>query len=606
MVRYYEAVIFPVVFVLVLGSLVLIFMRKSSAAARQFVAAATLCCCIAVSLVPFLPVKFRPSMPNDFRPIITFHPNPYQTTYVDVMALPSTLRPSQLQLDWLQIVGLVLGFITFGLILRIGASWLLGIRLRNRSSKASDYISAISRRQIRVVEGLSSPVAIGGLRPIILLPAEAESWPEDQLRAILIHEEAHLDHGDPTWQTLAELACALHWFNPLIWILRNALRSSSERAADDCVIESGIRPSSYATDLATFATRIGKTRPPIGWSTFIRKETLKGRIQAILNQNTQRNPMKKTSKIASIVGLACVAYVTSAYVKQGDANPKSYDPEIRAGKTVAARASNNYVGQLSDHRPVEILQISRQMPNGSIVSWKPDGTVLSKSDVIAHRFHPLKTLDTHTRYLVFRFPLLKGKSDIPNAGCGSGGSTAERPSEMVFAGGGNIRVQDGYQYVVSFIGLPKEDSETFAVGVGISDSTWSTEWKIDSSNKLIREVEIQDVDRPMKDDTGFEKWWDEHKGRVTKVQFVLPMTEPFHREERIVPVLKSGAKHLEKNELGNFGGYIQKPPYNPIEGFRFRYYFGYKKDEIQELVFQTRESHGCEVYDLAANPKKGP
>ena len=553
-----------------------------------------------------MPVRFRPTVPEHFRPIITLHPSPTQTTQVDLFQLAASVRPPQLRLDLVGGVSLFLGLVSLTLAIRLLASWRLAKRLRNRSLEASDRIRSMTDKSVRVVEGLLSPAAFGGLEPIILLPAEAEEWPEDQLRAILIHESAHLDNSDPTWQLLAEIVCSLHWFNPLAWYVRNAMRTSAERAADDSVIRAGILPSAYASDLAAFAGRIGKSRQPVVWTTFARRESIKDRIQAILSQSNQRKPMTLASKIASVVGFSMAAYITSAYVRQGETNSHSPYKDIRAGKTIAARASNNYIGQLSDHRNVEIVQISRQMPNGSIVAWKPDGTLLSPSEAMPLKYHKLDVLDTHTRYLVFRFPEGKGTLTSVNAGCGSGPTFAGEPKEMVFAGGGNITHKDGYFYTVSYIGIPKEDAEKFAVSLSISDSKLKNDWKIDGQNPMIKEFSMKEVSQPNPKDAGFQDWWKAHPGGVTELTFIMPMKDTFDVDYKILPVLKSRKTLEEKDELGNFGGYIQRPPTNQIEGFRFRYYYGCKPSEIESFLFQSRETFNCEALELAANPKKGP
>ena len=212
MFAYYSQVAVPVFVVLCIGAVLLVFSRKASAANRQFIAAATLGSCLAISFLPWVPVRFRPTVPEHFRPIITLHPSPTQTTQVDLFQLAASVRPPQLRLDLVGGVSLFLGLVSLTLAIRLLASWRLAKRLRNRSLEASDRIRSMTDKSVRVVEGLLSPAAFGGLEPIILLPAEAEEWPEDQLRAILIHESAHLDNSDPTWQLLAEIVCSLHWF----------------------------------------------------------------------------------------------------------------------------------------------------------------------------------------------------------------------------------------------------------------------------------------------------------------------------------------------------------------------------------------------------------
>jgi hypothetical protein len=64
---------------------------------------------------------------------------------------------------------------------------------------------------------------------------------------------AHVRRGDPIWQGLAEVACALHWFNPLVWLAARQLRVERELAADDRVLVDGTRASDYAAMLVGLA-----------------------------------------------------------------------------------------------------------------------------------------------------------------------------------------------------------------------------------------------------------------------------------------------------------------------------------------------------------------
>ncbi len=55
----------------------------------------------------------------------------------------------------------------------------------------------------------SPPLTFGWLKPVILLPLDAPSWPRDRLNAVLGHERAHIRRHDNLSQTIALLACAL-------------------------------------------------------------------------------------------------------------------------------------------------------------------------------------------------------------------------------------------------------------------------------------------------------------------------------------------------------------------------------------------------------------
>src|SRR5258706_5477317 len=57
------------------------------------------------------------------------------------------------------------------------------------------------------------PIVWGIVRCRLLLPVAARDWSGEQLRSVLLHELAHVKRRDMLAQLLAQVACALHWFN---------------------------------------------------------------------------------------------------------------------------------------------------------------------------------------------------------------------------------------------------------------------------------------------------------------------------------------------------------------------------------------------------------
>ena len=104
------------------------------------------------------------------------------------------------------------------------------------------------------------PVVWGVFRPRLMLPIEARGWTDDQLRSVLLHELAHIRRRDTLVQWLTQIACALHWWNPLVWLAAWRLHVERERACDDLVLASGVRPSAYAEHLLDIATKLSPAR----------------------------------------------------------------------------------------------------------------------------------------------------------------------------------------------------------------------------------------------------------------------------------------------------------------------------------------------------------
>ncbi|MEM7395194.1 MAG: M56 family metallopeptidase, partial [Verrucomicrobiota bacterium] len=111
-----------------------------------------------------------------------------------------------------------------------------------------------SKLDVRLSGHIRSPLAVGLLRRRILLPRDAADWSAERLRIVLLHESAHLKRRDVLRYFLFQLACALHWPNPLVWRLTARYRNESEFDCDHWVIHTGqVPPTDYATTLLELA-----------------------------------------------------------------------------------------------------------------------------------------------------------------------------------------------------------------------------------------------------------------------------------------------------------------------------------------------------------------
>lgn len=149
------------------------------------------------------------------------------------------------------------------------------------------------RRPVQLLESsrISVPVAWGAVRPVILIPANADTWSEERRRCVLAHELAHVRRWDMLTQSAARLACAIHWFNPLAWKAAGAMQLEREKACDDYVLTaSRARASEYATHLLDIARRVpGSLAPPAGAIAMARRSQLEGRVLAILDEGRRRS-----------------------------------------------------------------------------------------------------------------------------------------------------------------------------------------------------------------------------------------------------------------------------------------------------------------------------
>jgi HEAT repeat protein/beta-lactamase regulating signal transducer with metallopeptidase domain len=168
------------------------------------------------------------------------------------------------------------------------------------------------------------PMAWGILRPSVLMPADADSWPLERLRIVLLHELAHVKRRDCLTHALAQVACAVYWFNPLFWIAVRHARTERERACDDLVLATGTPGADYADQLLEIARvmRAGRFPALITGATLAmaHRSQLEGRLIAILDPKTPRTGLSGLRTAMAFALAACVIVPVAAV------QPWTYEP----------------------------------------------------------------------------------------------------------------------------------------------------------------------------------------------------------------------------------------------------------------------------------------
>ncbi|HSL72097.1 MAG TPA: HEAT repeat domain-containing protein [Longimicrobiales bacterium] len=158
----------------------------------------------------------------------------------------------------------------------------------------------------------STPMTFGVLDPVVLLPKDADAWPEERRRIVLLHELAHVHRLDSLTHVFAQLACAIYWFNPLVWISATRLRAEAERACDDWVLRAGMRASTYADHLLDMVRTIGRLHTPAIALPMAQRSTFEGRLLAILEPGLNRNGLTRGQAVLLTGIIAVIVFPLAA------------------------------------------------------------------------------------------------------------------------------------------------------------------------------------------------------------------------------------------------------------------------------------------------------
>jgi len=173
------------------------------------------------------------------------------------------------------------------------------------------------RRQVRllIATGDCTPATWGIVWPLILLPSSVATWRDDRLDRldlVLTHEVAHIARWDALAQIVARGAVAMHWFNPLVWLVAQRARLERERACDDAVLARGFRASEYASELLALTESLSSpVRATSGVLAMARRSQLDRRIRAILDDGLSRRGTSRWSRVFAAV-LIVIALPASA------------------------------------------------------------------------------------------------------------------------------------------------------------------------------------------------------------------------------------------------------------------------------------------------------
>jgi beta-lactamase regulating signal transducer with metallopeptidase domain len=160
---------------------------------------------------------------------------------------------------------------------------------------------------LRLTDRLQTPATVGFVRPAILLPPRVlDELAPGELRAVMLHELAHVRRGD-LWTNLAQraLAACLWWHPAVRWTARR-LELEREMACDEAVVRAVGHPLAYARSLTRLAANARAARvPALATAAAPRAGHLACRVEALVAH--ARRPQRSPSAVRRAFVLALTA-----------------------------------------------------------------------------------------------------------------------------------------------------------------------------------------------------------------------------------------------------------------------------------------------------------
>ena len=186
----------------------------------------------------------------------------------------------------------------FGLT-KINADWRMFV------TNVSARMGISKKVSIWVSEFVSSPVTVGFLKPVILVPLAAiNHLTPQQLEAVLLHELGHIKRYDYLVNLIINFIQSILYFNPFVKAFVRIVEREREKSCDEMVLQFQYDSHDYATALLALEKNSLDSKP-LAVAASGKKNDLLHRVEIIMG--VQKKSALSFNKLAGLMaGLLCV------------------------------------------------------------------------------------------------------------------------------------------------------------------------------------------------------------------------------------------------------------------------------------------------------------
>jgi beta-lactamase regulating signal transducer with metallopeptidase domain len=188
---------------------------------------------------------------------------------------------------------------------------------------------------------VTTPVAIGLLRPAVILPNELlAALTPTQLRHVLLHECAHVAFHHAFGGVVQRMVNTIYWPHPLVVALCRELARAREEVCDDVASQED-GAACYARTLLTIAQGLSTAPQYASALALLGPETsLEQRISGLLNPRRNRMVGVKRGKLWAVTGVVTLTMALAAAVRvvADDAKAQRQTDQQHAAQTKRSSA----------------------------------------------------------------------------------------------------------------------------------------------------------------------------------------------------------------------------------------------------------------------------
>ena len=196
------------------------------------------------------------------------------------------------------------------------------VKWRMFAQKIATQMGIVKTVQVWMSEFITSPVTIGYIKPIVLLPVAAVNHlSAEQIEAVLLHELSHIKRSDYLVNLITRVIQTILYFNPFVRAFAITIEREREKNCDEIVLQFQYEPHGYASALLALEKASYLPHSLAVAAADGKKNELLSRIESILG--IQKKPVFSFNKLAGIMAaLLCFISLNALLLlsKPGESN----------------------------------------------------------------------------------------------------------------------------------------------------------------------------------------------------------------------------------------------------------------------------------------------
>jgi len=164
---------------------------------------------------------------------------------------------------------------------------------------------------LMLCEGIGSPMMLGFVKPRILLPTA--DLAQDELCFILRHELVHYKRRDLFYKLVVLIATAIHWFNPIIYVVAKAINAGCELSCDAEIVQNADDNTrrQYSETIIGIVRYKSKFKTVLSTTFYGGRNGMKNRIFSIMTTSKKRTTLGSMSLALALVSVLTIGTLTA-------------------------------------------------------------------------------------------------------------------------------------------------------------------------------------------------------------------------------------------------------------------------------------------------------